>query len=65
MNRKFIEVIEASPVIGAVKSVEGLEKCLKSEVGVIFILFWRSVAISGILWIGLRLQGRWPWFIWI
>lgn len=39
MNRKFIEVIEASPVIGAVKSVEGLEKCLKSEVGVIFILF--------------------------
>lgn len=39
MNHLFIEAIEASPVIGAVKSMEGLEKCLTSEVGVVFILF--------------------------
>ena len=39
MNQTFIEAIEASTVIGAVKSMEGLEKCLTSEVGVVFILF--------------------------
>ena len=39
MNHEFIHAIEASPVIGAVKSMEGLEKCLTSDIGVIFILF--------------------------
>lgn len=49
MNRKFIEAIEDSPVIGAVKSVEGLEKCLQSEVGVIFILFGDLCSIGDIV----------------
>ncbi len=39
MNQAFVDAIEASPVIGAVKSEEGLKRCLTSEVGVIFILF--------------------------
>ena len=39
MNREFIHALEDSPVIGAVKSMEGLEKCLTSDIGVIFILF--------------------------
>lgn len=39
MNRDFIRAIEDSPVIGAVKTMEGLEKCLTSDIGVIFILF--------------------------
>lgn len=39
VNHAFVEAIEASPVIGAVKSIQGLEQCLTSEVGVVFILF--------------------------
>ena len=39
MNHIFVEAIEASPVIGAVKSMDGLKRCLASEVGVVFILF--------------------------
>ncbi len=49
MNREFIEAIEDSPIIGAVKSMEGLEKCLTSDIGVIFILFGDICNISDIV----------------
>ena len=47
-NQGFIEAIEASPVIGAVKSMDGLDKCLQSDVGVVFILFGDICSIGGI-----------------
>ena len=39
MKNRFVQEIEAVPIIGAVKTREGLRKCLSSDVGVIFILF--------------------------
>lgn len=39
MVNTFIEKIEGSPVIGAVKNWKGLENCMKSDVGVVFVLF--------------------------
>lgn len=39
MHNNFVEMVEDSPVIGAVKDMEGLMRCLESDVGVIFILF--------------------------
>ena len=43
MRREFIEVIEAAPVIAAVKDDEGLEICLTLEVEAVFILFGDTV----------------------
>lgn len=39
MNRKFKEAMEDCPIIAAVKDQEGLEKCLQSDIKIIFILF--------------------------
>ena len=40
MDQRFYDAIEASPVIGAIKNMEGLEKCLQLEdIKVVFILF--------------------------
>ncbi len=40
MNQRFYDAVEESPVIGAVKDFEGLEKCCGIEdIRVIFILF--------------------------
>lgn len=36
---KLIDLLEESPVIAAVKSREGLERCLQSDCKVIFVLF--------------------------
>lgn len=49
MNRNFIEAIEDSPIIGAVKTFEGLQKCLTSEIGVVFILFGDICNIADIV----------------
>ena len=35
----MLELLEESPIIAAVKSQEGLEKSLKSECKVVFVLF--------------------------
>lgn len=35
----FIEMLENNPIVAAVKSQEGLKKCLKSECQIVFILF--------------------------
>ena len=39
MNYKFLDALEVSPVIVAVKDDEGVEACLKSESQVVFILY--------------------------
>lgn len=49
MQYAFREAIEASPIIGAVKSEEGLRKCLTSEVSIVFILFGDICSIDGIV----------------
>ncbi len=38
-NREFINKIEVNPIIAAVKDDEGLEKALKEEVEIIFVLY--------------------------
>ena len=49
MRREFIEMIEAAPVIAAVKDDEGLEICMTSEVEAVFILFGDICTIADIV----------------
>ncbi len=49
MNHEFLEVMEDSPVIAAVKDAEGLQKCFESEIRVIFILFGDICTIADIV----------------
>jgi glycerol uptake operon antiterminator len=49
MRREFIEMIEAAPVIAAVKDDEGLEICLTAEVEAVFILFGDICTIADIV----------------
>lgn len=49
MGRDFVEAIEATPVIAAVKDDRGLEECLGSEVDVVFILYGDICTISDIV----------------
>lgn len=39
MEQKFYEMMADCPIVAAVKSYEGIEKCLQSDVKVVFILF--------------------------
>ena len=39
MNYKFLDALEVSPVIAAVKDDEGVAACLKSESKVVFSLY--------------------------
>ena len=38
MNYKFLDALEVSPVIAAVKDDEGVDACLKSESQVVFYM---------------------------
>ena len=49
MGREFVEAIEAAPIVAAVKDDEGLEKCLRSDVDVVFSLFGDVCTIAGIV----------------
>lgn len=50
MERKYYEMIESNPVIAAVKDMNGLEKCCKSEnIKVVFILFGDICSIVDIV----------------
>ena len=49
MNRAFVEAVEDSPVIAAVKDLEGLHKCFESESSVVFILFGDLCSIADIV----------------
>lgn len=49
MKKEFMEALEDSPVIAAIKDDEGLKKCLTSESHVIFILYGDIVTIPQIV----------------
>ena len=46
---QFKEAVEDSPIIAAVKDMEGLERCLKSDSRIIFILFGDVLTIADIV----------------
>lgn len=46
---KAIELLEASPVIAAVKDENGLKRCFESECQVVFILYGNICNLSGIV----------------
>lgn len=48
MNQKFYDAMTDCPVIAAVKNMDGVQKCLKSEVKIVFILFGDMCNIGGI-----------------
>ena len=45
----FIRIVEDNPIIAAVKDDEGLEECLRSEIGVVFILYGNIGSIIDIV----------------
>ncbi len=49
MKKEFMEALEDSPIIAAVKDDRGLEKCLESDSRVIFILYGDICNIADIV----------------
>lgn len=49
MKKEFAEAIEESPIIAAIKSDDGLEKCLTCDSKVIFILYGDICGIADIV----------------
>jgi len=49
MNERFTNAMEESPVIAAIKDMEGLKRCLESESKIIFILFGDICNITDII----------------
>lgn len=49
MKSKFLEALEDSPVIAAIKDQDGLEKCMQCESSIIFILYGDICNIAGIV----------------
>ena len=49
MKMSFREILEETPVIAAIKDMDGLEKCLKSDIQVVFILYGDICSIGGIV----------------
>ena len=49
MGREFVEVIEAAPIVAAVKDDSGLEMCLKSDADAVFILYGDICTIAEIV----------------
>ena len=49
MQHDFLNLLEASPIIAAIKDEEGLEKCIKSDIPIIFILYGNICTISKIV----------------
>lgn len=49
MKKEFMEALEDSPIIAAVKDERGLEKCLESDSRVIFILYGDICNIADIV----------------
>jgi len=48
-NREFLAKIKDNPVIAAVKTPEGLDKCLKSDCNIVFMLFGSITEIPGMI----------------
>lgn len=50
MQRKeFIEQVENNPIIAAIKDDEGLQRCLETDIGVIFVLYGDVCSIPKIV----------------
>jgi glycerol uptake operon antiterminator len=49
LKMSFREILEDTPIIAAVKNMEGLEKCLESDIRVIFTLFGDICTIGSIV----------------
>lgn len=49
MRNPYIEQFEDCPVIAAVKDEAGLNACLSSDIGIVFVLFGDICSISGIV----------------
>lgn len=49
MKQEFLEAMECSPVVAAVKDFDGLQRCFESESRVIFILFGDICSIADIV----------------
>lgn len=50
MNQKFYDMVEANPVIAAIKDMDGLEKCCRlTDVKVIFVLYGDICNITDIV----------------
>lgn len=49
MRRTFREILEDTPIVAAIKDMEGLEQCLKSDIQVVFILFGDICSIKDIV----------------
>ena len=49
MRRTFREILEDTPIVAAIKDMEGLEQCLKSDIQVVFILFGDICSIKNIV----------------
>ena len=49
MKVSFREILEDTPIIASVKNMEGLEKCLDSDIQVVFVLFGDICNIASIV----------------
>lgn len=48
-HHEFVRMVEANPVIAAVKSDEGLRHCLETDIGIVFTLYGDLGSIEGIV----------------
>ncbi len=48
-REEFIELVEANPVVAAVKDDDGLERCLHSDIDVVFVLYGDVISIRDIV----------------
>ena len=49
MNRKYMQQFEDCPVVAAVKDAQGLDACLSSDIGIVFVLFGDICSIPDIV----------------
>lgn len=49
MNKRFNDAMDESPIIAAIKDMDGLKRCLESESKIIFILFGDICNIANIV----------------
>lgn len=45
----FIELVEANPVVAAIKDDDGLKRCLESDIDVVFVLYGDVISIRDIV----------------
>lgn len=48
-HHEFVRAVEANPVIAAVKSDEGLRRCLDTDIGIVFTLYGELGSIEDIV----------------